>query len=1027
MSNTIPATRPIPHTLLIALLVSFLLGWPEAARALDTDKDLTQCRLDNWNTRDGLPPREIESLAQTPDGYLWLATRAGLVRFDGVAFRVFDAANTPGWTRGMVRAVTVAPDGQIWIGTDGDGFGTFRDGRYTRYNIEAGTPKWSQTTALCYARDGSLWVGGQGEHSVLRLRNGHVETVSTAPWTVSGIVEDTRGAICIATGAAGLYKVAANGLPVPFEPKLPVSNLTALCATVDGSLWTGTEHQGLWRLHGGKWQAYGRQDGLSAEGVRSLYEDRAGNLWVGTRNGLHRWHNGAFHVFNSRDSLMDSGTGPLLEDREGNLWVSAGTGLSRFSNTKLTPFELSSRLQSEAASSSRASAMGDTLRYSLPDNARDTLKGAVINGACQTSNGDCWFATSEGLARLKNNAVTLFTRHHGLPDSVAGNAISSVWPANDGGLWLITDGGGVHHWRDGHFTTLLIKSSMAKVAEDRDGLLLDDWNTLSRLRNGKQVPLTCDKPLGYIFTFCPDPAGTLWFGCEQGLGRAQGDKIELFNDGLPPNTHVLAVACASTGEQWLGTDKGLARFRNGKFTLFNKRDGLPDENLYQVLIDDSGALWIGGNRGIFVVSKNSRESYEKGFIHQLAYRLYEAPDGIRRFPLSHTALKTGDGRLWFRGDTGMTIVDPKRLRSNTLAPHVLIEQVTVDEVKMDANKPVRVLAGKGELEARYTAPSLTMPERVRFRYKLEGYDHEWVVADTRRAAYYTNLPPGTYCFRVMACNNDGVWNNEGVAFTFTLTPRFYQTNWFWLAAVMSLAVVVAGLARMRMRSLKRANRLLEQRITARTAQLTRANHDLKASHKAMEAANARLLAMATTDGMTMLANHRAFQDRLRAAVGEAQVSGRPMTMLLADVDHFKQYNDSYGHPAGDEVLRIVARLLRENTRPGDCVARYGGEEFAVLLPDTDVATALEIAERLRASVSMYEFPCRRVTLSIGVGLPDADKLCPAGLVASADKALYGAKRAGRNRVLLAAAQNSIPETPQASADMDLRSVLPQAA
>ncbi len=387
---------------------------------------------------------------------------------------------------------------------------------------------------------------------------------------------------------------------------------------------------------------------------------------------------------------------------------------------------------------------------------------------------------------------------------------------------------------------------------------------------------------------------------------------------------------------------------------------------------------------------------------------------FRRFPLSQTALKTDDGRLWFRGDTGMTIVDPKRLRCNTLAPHVIVEQITVDGMIIDANKPVRVPPGKGELAVRYTAPSLTMPERVRFRYKLEGYDHEWVAAETRRAAYYTNLPPGTYRFCVMACNNDGVWNNEGVAFTFTLTPRFYQTNWFRLAAVIGLAVVVAGLARVRMRGLKRANRLLEQRIADRTAQLTRANHELKASHEEMEAANARLLALATTDGMTMLANHRAFQDRLRAAVGDAQVSGRPMTMLLADVDHFKQYNDSYGHPAGDEVLRIVARLLRENTRPGDCVARYGGEEFAVLLPDTDVATALEIAERLRASVSMYEFPCRRVTLSIGVALPDADELCPAGLVESADKALYGAKRAGRNRVLLAAAQDTNSENLQTS-------------
>ena len=489
------------------------------------------------------------------------------------------------------------------------------------------------------------------------------------------------------------------------------------------------------------------------------------------------------------------------------------------------------------------------------------MKGAVINGACQAENGGIWFATSEGLARLENKAVTTYVLHKGLPDGVTGNGVSSVWPAKDGGLWLITDGGGLHKWRKGRFTTLLSKSSMAKVAEDRDGLVLDDWNTLYRLRNGKLIPVSCKQPLGYIFTFCPDAAGTLWFGCEHGLGRVTGDKIELFHDGLPPNTHVLGVACASPEEQWLGTDRGLARFRDGKFTLFTKKDGLPDDNLYQLLRDEGSALWIGGNRGIFTVSKNSLEAYEKGIIPRLAFRLYDAPDGIRWFPLSQTALKTRDGRLWFRGDTGMTIVDPRHVRSNTAAPHVVIERAVVDGVTIDTHQPTQIAPGKGELAVQYTAPSLTLPERVRFRYKLEGFDREWVAAETRRAAYYTNLPPGTYCFRVMACNNDGVWNNEGVTVAFTLRPQFHQTIWFRLLSALLLVVGIACLVWARMRVLKRANRLLEQRIAGRTEQLVHANQDLKSSHEELEAANARLQALATTDGMTLLANHRAFQDR----------------------------------------------------------------------------------------------------------------------------------------------------------------------
>lgn len=982
MSNIMPTFLPRLRNrivcIFVTLLVSCLMGIAESAFALDADKDLAQCHLDNWTTRDGLPPREIECMAQTPDGYLWLATRAGLARFDGATFRMFDAANTPGWTRGMVRAVAVSATGQVWVGTDGDGFGTFQDGRYTRFALGAGTPKWSETTALCAARDGSLWVGGQGEHSLLRLRSGRAESVSTAPWSVCGLAEDKHGVIWIATGASGLHVIDKLGLPMPCSPPLPASRLTALCAAQDGSVWVGTENQGLWRLLSGKWTAYTRRDGLATDGIRAVYEDKAGNLWVSTRAGLHRRQNGRFQVFDNSDSRIDPNDGPMLEDREGNLWVGTGTGLSCFSNTKLTPFELAG------------------------------LKGATINSACQTEEGSCWFATSQGLARVRDGLTTIFTKNHGLPPGVVSNVISSVWAASNGALWLITEGGGLHCWRDGHFTTLLTKSSMAKVAEDRDGLVLEDWNTLYRLQNGRLVPIPCDKPLGYIFTFCLAPDGTLWFGCEQGLGRVRSGKIELFQQGLPENTHVLAVTCTSVDEQWLGTDKGLARFAQGKFTLFNKRDGLPDDNLYQVLTDQAGALWIGGNRGIFSVSRNSLQVYEKGLAGRIPVRLYEAPDGIRRFPLAQTALKTRDGRLWFKGDTGMTIVDPRHVRCNTLAPPVLIEQAVVNGIAMNARKPASIAPGKGEMEVIYTAPSLTLPHRVRFRYKLEGYDREWVTAETRRVAFYTNLPPGTYCFRVMACNNDGVWNQQGAEFTFTLEPKFYQTGWFRLVAALGLACLIAGLIRLRVRALKRANRLLERRIAERTAQLVWVNQDLKASHQAAEAANARLQALATTDGMTMLANHRAFQDRLREAVSDAQVTGQPLTILLADVDHFKQYNDAYGHPAGDEVLRSVARLLRDNTRPGDCVARYGGEEFAVLLPNTDAETALEIAERLRACVSEHPFSCRQVTFSIGAALLCESSSCPATLVSRADQALYGAKRAGRNRVLLAGEEPLAP-------------------
>lgn len=282
----------------------------------------------------------------------------------------------------------------------------------------------------------------------------------------------------------------------------------------------------------------------------------------------------------------------------------------------------------------------------------------------------------------------------------------------------------------------------------------------------------------------------------------------------------------------------------------------------------------------------------------------------------------------------------------------------------------------------------------------------WIDAGTRRAAYYTNLPPGKYRFRVMACNNDGFWNSRGATLEFTLRPRFMQTLLFRAGCL--LAVAGAGLwgAWLRLRRLRRANRRLEARIAERAAQLLEANRELQVSHQSVQEANVRLHSLATTDGMTGLANHRAFQEALRDALVTAECDAQPLALLLADVDHFKQYNDAYGHPAGDEVLRIVASVLKECAGEQDTVARYGGEEFAVLLPNADTQTALEIGERVRAAIAECIFPCRCITMSIGAATiaaepANAETYGAKTLIQRADEALYAAKRGGRNRVTLA--------------------------
>ena len=985
-----------PHPLLrsawrflcrIAALTLFLVA-AASCRALDPGKDLSQCRMDTWTTRDGLPPREIESMAQTPDGYLWLATRAGLTRFDGVAFTTYDPQNTPEFTRGMITAVAVDQSGTLWVGTDGDGFGTFRDGVYTRCRVSKTPPQWSQTTTICPAGDGSVYVGGHGENNLVQVHAMRVEPIAGAPAEIYAIAQDADGSLWLACGRYGLLHRLNNGIFVPCldSRNETLTGAVTLCRDSENTLWAGSNQKGLFRVRGSRVEPVPASRAALAGMPSSLCADTQGSVWCGGQDTLARWRRGACSAFGRGDGLAQGRISAMLVDREGSLWAGTGARLSRFNNTKLTPYALA------------------------------CAPGAAIRALAQTPNGDIWIGTTQGLIRQRHGLATRLP----LPAWADGEIIQSLWTDMKGVLWIATEKGLLLSCHNGHFTQGHPRSDQKYVADDRDGLILQDWNTLYRLKGGQAVRIPNQQEAGYIFSFCRDTQGTLWLGAEKGLGCVRHNRVEMINQGLPTNTHVLCITQDAKGELWAGTDKGLAHYAQGKLTRFTMRDGLPDDNLYQIACDNQGTLWVGGNRGIFAVKPTDLDAYARGNFAAAPYTLYEAADGIRQFPVTiGGALKMQDGSLWFKGEMGVTIVDPRSIALNKLVPTVKIERVTLDGKTLPVgSQNITVAPGKGELEIRYTGLSLSVPEKVRFHYQLEGFDKGWVDAQTRRAAYYTNLPPGNYRFRVMACNNDGYWNSRGATLAFTLQPRFTQTVAFRVLCILGVCAVCAILAWLRLRKLRRANRRLESRIAERTAQLMEANLELRASHQTVQAANVRLHSLATTDGMTGVANHRAFQETLRTALVVAELNAQPLALLLLDVDHFKQYNDSYGHPAGDEVLRGVARVLTECVREEDIVARYGGEEFAILLPNAGAQIALEIGERVRAAIAACVFPCRCVTMSIGAAPLAEEDYVAETLIRRADEALYAAKRGGRNRVVLAAchAQQTCEEKGEAESE-----------
>jgi diguanylate cyclase (GGDEF)-like protein len=958
------------------------------ACALDADKDLTQCRQDIWTPKDGLPPRDILAIAQTPDGYLWLGTRAGLVRFDGVAFKLYNSANTPGMSREMVLSLAVTQRGDLWIGTDGGGGGIFRNGELKPVSARRRFSKWHEILTMVETSDGSLWAGGMGTPSLRRYRHGRAEVIPDHDG-IDGIAEDSKGNLWFATLYEGLLCRRLDGTIKRMDQgKVPLTvNFTCINRDIDDSLWLGSNGNGLFHYHHGIFTCYTKANGLSSNNVQCLYRDHQGNLWIGTRAGVDRWHKGRFRSFRKYDGLLNPNVTAIAEDREGNLWVGSGSVLNRFNNTKLTPFAI------------------------------HTSDGPVqLSAVCRTDDGSLWFGSNLALYRLQNGHRTAFRQD---ANGIALGGVTVMARGPKGDLWFVA-GDHLMRYTNGRFITVLTRPGIGYIGATSNGMFYWDMNAIWRYSNGQSTPIA--GKVGYTFSACTDSTGTVWIAHSNGLGCLRDGRYVNYHDGLPPETHVLSVQPGRAGVLWLGTDKGLARFEDGKFTRYTCADGLPDDNLYQVLVDEHETIWVGGNRGIFAVPVAALQAHDRDPQHAIPYTLYGASDGIRSFPITMRTLKTPDGRLWFCGETGITIVDPDHIRSNNIRPSVVIEQAILNGCNLNLDHHTHVAPGKGELEIRYTGLSFVNTDQVRFRYQLEGYDREWIDAGTRRAAYYTNLPPGKYTFRVMACNNDGVWSLSRSPLTFTMRPFYYQTAWFRAACVLSGLLGVGLLWRRRVRQLQRANQELEAKIALRTAQLQQSNERLLASKEEVEAANRQLQALATTDGMTGLANHRAFQDRLRSELHRTERTGGPLTALLIDVDHFKKYNDAYGHPAGDEVLRTVARLMKECVRSQDFVARYGGEEFAILLPDTDATSALATAERIRTMVAEHPFPHRQVTLSIGIAQHQVDRTAAETLVEHADQALYAAKNSGRNRIVIAEEAQST--TRLTAVD---RPALPQAA
>ena len=815
----------------IALACKLLIGCPSVL-ALDPALGVSQYAHTAWLNRQGFPKSLVEAFAQTPDGYLWLGTEFGLLRFDG--FRALSwsppaGQHLPG---SEIRSLIATHDGTLWIGTPG-GLASWKDGKLTQYPELAG--KW--IGPLLEARNGAVWAGAwsPGASRLCAVDSGNVrcsgEDGSFGSYPVSSLFEDSRsnfwvqtttgvwrwrpdprkfyplpatqerirgiaegdnGSLLVATGR-GIMRIADGKVEAyPLASTGPQLKPTQLLRDREGSLWVATSDHGVLHVHRGRTDAFAQSDGLSNDDVVTLFEDREGNIWGATYGGIDRFRDFAVPTISVKEGLSNVWAGSVLAAADGSVWLGTGDGLDRWNDGQITVYrKRGTQAPNGAANPEHGfAAVREVTDPGLPDD--------FIGSLFQDKSGRIWVSTPRGLAWFENDQ---FTPVRSLP---AGR-VGSIAESSVGGFWI------------SYFDLGLFYLSREGVVEHFP------WDRLGR----KDFALTL---------LADSTKGGLWLGFWQG-GLAyfkDGQILATYTatDGLGPG-RINDLRSDPDGTLWAGTEGGLSRLKNGRVDTLGRRNGLPCDSVHWTMEDDAHSLWVYMACGLVRVARSELDAWVSNPKGTMQTTVFDGFDGVRSHAnavgYSPRVAKSTDGKLWFTPWDGVSFIDPRHLAFDNLPPPVHIEQIRADhktyDTSSDANRHLHLPPLVRDLEIEYTALSLVAPEKNQFRYKLEGRDRDWESVGNRRQAFYNDLPPGNYRFRVAASNYSGVWNEQGAALDFSIAPAYWQTNWFRALCVAAFLLVLWALYQLRLRQIAQAfNARLEERVAERT-RIARELHD----------------------------------------------------------------------------------------------------------------------------------------------------------------------------------------------------------
>lgn len=896
--------------------------------ALNPNKALTQYRLDSWNIENGFPHNLVYTIIQTRDGYIWMGTRNGLVRFNGFGFKTFQKENESQLKSNDIRCLLEDNDGTIWIGNFNGGLSYLKEGNFQNYSSEK-YPFLEGIYCMTQSNDGAIWIGTL-QNGIISLKDGKFTNYTCKDGLVSdkiiNVVKDIQGNLWFAT-RSGLIKknpnnsfinyTTKNGLPGEFvfsvlpdkKGGLWISSFSKLCyykndtfTPIDTAsilknpkivplyldsndyLWIGTDGNGFTRMKNGAFDRLSTDIGIESKCISCFLEDREGSLWIGTvHEGALRLSDTKFANLTTREGLSTNITHCIFQDHAGDLWIGTDYGLNKIKKGKCT----------------------------LEFTTKNGLFHNTVYTVIEDRKNNIWIGTNRGLNiyNLKNKSISGFTYTNGLNN----NVVTSLYEDRSGRIWIGTEGG-LNKYENGKITNY----------SEKDGI---------------NSELVC--------SIIEDRNGILWIGTSIGVFHTLSPTDKQFK--LIPassNIYVNNLYEDKNGMILIGTGKGLIIYNNGNTIHCTNTQGLGQPTVESIIEDDLENIWMGGKDGISRIKRKDFDDFIEQKSNYIPSLVYNEGDGMKTRWCKNSVVINKDGKIWFATDKGAVILYPEDISKITKKPPVYIEEILVNgrifdcgNIRKSDYKAI-IPAGTDRIEFFYTALSFLNHQKVKFKIKMDGYDREWINAGSIHNTTYTSLSPGNYTFRVIACNSEGIWNKIGAEYRFYLEPYFYQTAWFFrIVGILVIALIYIGY-RWRMKQLIANEKKLSRLVIERTEALDKRTQELADSYRIIEEKNQNILASieyASNIQKAMLP----VEKRMDTFLKDYFVIFNPKDIVSGDFYWF--------HEIGEFLFIAVADCTGHGV-PGALLSMIGGMKLHELINDRQILDPAQILSQLHFSV-----------------------------------------------------------------------------